>query len=108
MRTATNPEEGVQGAVLHELSDDHHGAALGHHPLQVDDVGMVKLTHNRRLAQEVPPLPLRVAHLQGLDGHQDLSLPRLTQVSTAHLPKLACQTGIIKNTFPFMVVNVKI
>jgi len=34
---------------------------LGDHPLQVDDVGMVKLPHDAGFAQEVPPLLLSVA-----------------------------------------------
>lgn len=85
------PEEGVKGSVLHELSDDHHRAALGHHPLQMDDVGVVELAHNGCLTQEVPPLAISVSHLQRLNSHQDLSLPRLPEVSTAHLPKLSCQ-----------------
>lgn len=42
------------------------------HTLQPDDVGMVKLSHDARLAQEVPPLLVRVACLQSLDGHTDL------------------------------------
>lgn len=83
------PEKRVEGAILHELSDDHHRAALCHHPLQVDDVGVVKLTHDRSFTQEVPPLALGVASLQRFNGHQDLSLPRLTEVSAAYLPKLA-------------------
>lgn len=82
------PEEGVEGSVLHELGDDHHGAALGHHSFQMDDVGVVKLAHDGCLAQEVPPLAFSVARLQCLNSHQDLSLPRLPEVSTAHLPKL--------------------
>lgn len=55
------PEKGIQGAILHELSDDHHRRALGHDTLQVDDVGMVELAHDGGFAQEVPALLLRVA-----------------------------------------------
>ena len=82
------PEEGVQGAVFHELSDDHHRCALGDHALQVDDVGMVELAHDGGLAQKVPALLLGIARLEGLDGHKDLSLARQLQVATAHLTKL--------------------
>lgn len=85
------PEEGVQGSVLHEFSDDHHRAAFGHNPFQVDDVWMVKLAHDGRLTQEVPPLTFSVAHLQRLNGYQDLSLPRLPEISTTHLPEFSCQ-----------------
>ena len=82
------PEEGVQGAVFHELSDDHHRCALGDHALQVDDVGMVELAHDGGLAQKVPALLLGIARLEGLDGHKDLSLARQLQVAAAYLTKL--------------------
>lgn len=84
----TYPEEGIQWAILHELSNDHYRAAFCHHTLQVDDVGVIKLTHDAGFTQEVPPLLLGVAWFQCFNGYQDLSLPRQTQVSTAHLPKL--------------------
>ena len=64
-----HPEEGVQGSVLHELCDDHDRAALGHHSLQVDDVGVVELAHDGCLAQEVPPLAICVAPLECLNSH---------------------------------------
>lgn len=82
------PEEGVQGAILHELGDDHHGCALGDHTLQMDDVGMIKLAHDGGLAQEVPPLFLSVARLECLDGYKDLSLAWQFQVATAYFTKL--------------------
>lgn len=84
----THPKEGVQRAILHELSDDHNRAAFCHHALQVDDVGVIKLTHDTGFTQEVPPLLLSVARLQCFNGNQNLSLPRQAQVSAAHLPKL--------------------
>lgn len=40
------PEEGVQSAVLHELSEDHDRSTFGDHALQPDYVGVVKLTHD--------------------------------------------------------------
>lgn len=84
----THPKEGVQRSILHELSDDHNGAAFCHHPLQVDDVGVIKLTHDAGFTQEVPPLLLSVSRLQCFNGYQELSLPRQAQVSAAHLPEL--------------------
>lgn len=57
---------------------------------QVDDVGVVELAHDAGLTQEVPPLPLCVAHLQCLDGHKDLTAARQLQAPTAHLTKLSC------------------
>lgn len=82
------PEEGVQGAVLHELSDDHHGRALGDNTLQVNDVGVVELAHDGGLTQEVPALLLSVARLECLDGYKDLSLAWQFQMATAYLTKL--------------------
>jgi len=83
-------EEGVQRAVLHELGDDHDGAALGDHALQVDDVGMVELAHDAGLAEEVPPLLVGVAGLQGFYGHEHLPFAGQLQVAAAHLPELSC------------------
>lgn len=60
---------------------------LGHDPLQADDIGMIKLSHDGGLGQEVPLLLLRVAHLQGLQGHRDVSLPRQPHASVANFPE---------------------
>ena len=84
----TDPEERIQGAVLHELGYDHDRAALGDHALQTDDVWVVKLAHDGRLGQEVPPLLLHVARLQGFDGDVYLPLTRQLQAAFVHLPKL--------------------
>lgn len=88
----THPKEGIQRAILHELSDYHNGAAFCHHALQVDDVGVIKLTHDAGFTQEVPPLLLSVARLQRFNSYQDLSFPRKAQVSATHFPKLTCRT----------------
>lgn len=58
---------------------------LRHDSLQADDVGMIKLRHDGCFSQEVPLLLLRVAHLQGLQGHRDVSLPRQPHASVANL-----------------------
>lgn len=50
---------------------------------QADDVGVVELTHDGRLAQEVPPLSLCVAGFEGLDGHGHIPLPRHPQPPVA-------------------------
>lgn len=83
-----HPQEGVQGAVLHELSEDHDGHTVGDHTLQADDVGVLELAHDGGLAQELAPLALRVATLQGLDGHAALLLPWGLEPPPAHLAKL--------------------
>ena len=89
----TDPEERVQRPVLHVLGEDHDRAAGRDDALQVDDVGMLELSHDARLAQEVPPLLLRVAALQRLNGHVVLLLPRDLQPASTHLPELALGGG---------------
>lgn len=84
----THPEKGVQSAVFHKFSDDHDGTALCDHTLQSDDVGMVKLTHDGRFRQEVPPLFLHVARLQGLDGYVNFPLTRQFQAALVHFSEL--------------------
>lgn len=74
----THSEEGIQGAVLHELCHNHDGTALGDHALQTDDVRVVELAHDRCLGQEVPPLLLHVARLKGFDC--DVYLPLAGQL----------------------------
>lgn len=49
---------------------------------------MVKLAHDGGLGQEVPPLLVGVASLQGLDGHADLLLAGQLQAPAANLAKL--------------------
>src|SRR4029434_10482561 len=76
------------------------GRTLGDHALQSDDVGVVKLSHDAGLSQEVPPLPLRVAALQSLYGHRGLLPARGTQAAATHLTKLSCgHTHTHTNTF---------
>ena len=65
----SHPQETVERSVLHELGEDHDGTGSGDDALQVDDVGVLELTHDGRLRQEVPPLLLCVAALQRLDRH---------------------------------------
>lgn len=48
---------------------------LGHHALQVDDVGMVKLGHDAGFAQEIPTLLLCVTGFQRFDSHWPVPFP---------------------------------
>lgn len=90
------PEKRVKRSIFHELCDDHRRSALGDHALQSDDVWLIKLAHDWRLGQEVPPLPLRVANLQGLDGHRNFFFPNRLQATFVHLPKLAWKRRSLK------------
>lgn len=83
------PKKGVEGTILHELSDDHDRCALGDNPFQVDDIGVVELAHDGCLTQEVPALLLCVSRLESLDGYKDLSLAWQLQVATTDLTKLS-------------------
>lgn len=65
------------------------GLTLGYHALQPDDVGVVELAHDGGLPQEVPPLLLAIARLEGLDGHGDLPLPRQPERTAANLAELS-------------------
>lgn len=51
---------------------------------------MVKLAHDGSLREEVSPLSISVAHLEGLNGYNDLPPSRQFEATAAHLPKLSC------------------
>lgn len=89
MVSISNPEKGIQRSVLHELGNNHDWPTLRHHPFQADNIRMIKLAHDAGLTQEVSSLALRVACLQSLDGHNDLTPSREFQTATAHLSKLS-------------------
>lgn len=82
------PEKWVKCSIFHELCDDHRWPAFGDHTLQPDNVWLVKLAHDWGFRQEVPPLSLRVAHLQRLDGHRNFFFPDGFQSAFVHLAKL--------------------
>lgn len=86
------PQKRVQRAILHELSHNHHWPTLGDHAFQTDNVGVVELAHDRSLWQEVSPLPISVAHLESLDGYNDLPASGQLEATATHLPKLSCQS----------------
>ena len=49
----TYPEIVVQRAIIHELHDNHDWLHLGDDTIQLDDIGMIELTHNGSLCQKV-------------------------------------------------------
>lgn len=61
-----------------------------HDSLQMNDIRMVKLSHNAGFTQEVTPLLLSVAHFECLDGNWHIPFSRQLQSATAHLSKLSC------------------
>lgn len=88
LSSPTHPEESVQRAVLHEFCDDPLWRGVRHHPLQLQHIGVVKLSEHPRLTQEHGPLPVRHAPAEGLHGHQDLSPAQGTVPPPRHLAKL--------------------
>ena len=79
----------VKTAILHVLGDDHDRSGLGHHTLEEDHVGVLELTHDRGLGEEVGPGLVAGAWLQGLDGHQHVLPLLLTQAAAANIPELS-------------------
>lgn len=55
----SHPEEGVQGPVLHELSDDPLWGGTSDHTLQLQYVGVVKLSHDPCFTEEHALLSVR-------------------------------------------------
>lgn len=85
--TLTDPEEGVQGAQLHELCQDHEGPAFGDHALQPQDVGVLELAQHGRLAQKGHLQALGSTGPQGLDGHRLFPPAPGLQAAPAHFSK---------------------
>lgn len=50
----SHPEKGVQGPILHELSDDPLWGATSDHALQLQYIGMVKLSQDPCFTEEHP------------------------------------------------------
>ena len=70
----------------HSQPAQQHLLTFGDHTLQANDVRVVKLSHDGRLSQEVPPLALHVTALERLYSHRYLLLScRRSQVAAAHL-----------------------
>lgn len=86
-QSSTYPQECVQRPVLHVLSDDHYGISLGDDALQVNDVRVVKLTHNGRLSEKVKSRLLRSGRLQCFDCHCHLRSTGNFELSTAYIAK---------------------
>lgn len=76
-----------QTAVAHELSDNVDGLAVRADCVELDQLRMPHLLHDRRLAQEV--LNLHSAWFQSLDGHLrgavPDALPHITKLPRAEL-----------------------
>jgi len=74
MAARTHSQEIIERSILHELCDYHQGPASCHNPLQSNHVGVIELTHDRRLAQKIQFLLSAVTRLEGLDRDVTLGL----------------------------------
>jgi len=91
MAARTHSQEIIERSILHELCDYHQGPASCHNPLQSNHVGVIELTHDRRLAQKIQFLLSAVTRLEGLD--RDLLFcfaTRQTSPATTNFTELTC------------------
>ncbi len=68
----SNPEEGVQGPVFHELSDDPLWGGSSDHSLQLQYIWVVKLSQDPCFTEKHPPLSVRRPPAQRLHCYQHL------------------------------------
>lgn len=78
------------GALQGEAGSPCPAPTTGDDTFKADDIGVVKLAHDGRLTQKVPPLSLCVASFEGLDGHGHVPLAWHLQASVADFPRLTC------------------
>lgn len=64
---------------------------FSHHTFKMNDVGVIKLSHDAGLAEEVPSLFIGVTSFQGLDSYINFSFTRNLQSPAANLSKLSCK-----------------
>lgn len=84
----SHPEEGVQRPVLHELSDDPLWRGSSDHALQLEYVGVVKLSQDACLTEKHPPLSVGRPPAQSLHRYQHLPATHWTVAAPGDLPKL--------------------
>lgn len=77
------------------LVTDHGQHTFSDYSFQVDDVGMIKLSHYAGLTQKVPSLFVCVASFQSFNSYTDLPLPWDLETATANFTKFTCRK---KNT----------
>lgn len=88
-RVLSHPQERIQRSVLHELGDDSLWRAAGDYPLQLQDIGVVKLAQDPGLAEEHALLPVRRPPAEGLHSNQHLSPAQRAITTARHLPELS-------------------
>lgn len=78
---------------------------FGDNPLQPDDVWVIELAHDARLAQKITPLLLCVTRFQTLDGHIDLALAWQLQTAATHLTKFPL--GVVQSVSTYLTEEEK-
>ena len=59
----------MERPIVHELHDDHGRIDPGDHPVQLDDIIVIKLPHDGSFIQEICPHSASGARLQLVKGH---------------------------------------
>lgn len=76
---------------------------FGDDTFQVNNVWMVKLSHDAGLTEEISSLLVCITSFQSLDGHTDLPLARHFETPTAHFTKFTFRRAkdlkLRQNTF---------
>lgn len=88
----SDPKKRVQRPVFHELGDDPLWGGAGNHPLQLQDVGVVKLPQNSRFTQKHPLLSVGSTPAQSLHSHQHFSATQRAIATSRDLPELSWST----------------
>jgi len=99
----SHPQKSIQRSIVHILSQYHDGLWPGDNPNEAGDVGMVKMSHDARLGQEVTPTFVRLPHLQGLDGYELIAAPGQPQATLTDVSEF---TWHINNELDWLCRNV--
>ncbi len=101
----SHPEEGVQGPVLHELSDDPLRGGSSDHALQLQDVWVVKLSQDTCFTEEHPPLSVGCPPAQSLHRHQHLPATQRTVAAPRNLAELGWRREEVKDYAVLTVIT---
>lgn len=85
----SHPEKGVQRPILHELSDDPLWGVTSNHALQLQYVGMVKLSQDPCFTEEHPLLSVGRPPAQSLHCYQHFPATQRSVAAPGDLPELS-------------------
>lgn len=84
----SHPEETIQWSVLHKLCDDPLRRSPRDNPLQLQHIGMIKLSQDPRFTEKHALLSVRRPPAKSLHSHQHFPAAHRTVTSTRHFSKL--------------------